>query len=275
MTCIRRGFADIDEGQVHYRTAGVGDPPLVMFHMSPSSSQHLEPLIMRLAETRRVVAPDMLGNGHSSAPSVAEPDLMYFAEAHLRGLDSLGIEQFDAYGAHTGANIALELAIAHPDRVRRLVFDAISVRSSAAAHELLSGIQPVEVDDDGTHLMRAWHMVRDSYLFFPWWKHTAEARRELGLPETQALHDEVLEMLAAIRTYHLSYRAAIIHSNEERLPLITVPTLVSCATSDQLIPMLDEAAALVPGAQKAVLPSRKDADGYDDAVRVFTEFLDS
>jgi pimeloyl-ACP methyl ester carboxylesterase len=106
--------------------------------------------------------------------------------------------------------------------------------------------------------MRAWHMVWDSYLFFPWWKHTAEARRNLGLPETQALHDEMLEMLACIRTYHLSYRAAIIHANEEQLPLITVPTLVACAESDQLFPVLDEAAALVPGAHKAALPSRKD-----------------
>ena len=43
MASIRRGFADIDEGQVHYRTAGNGDPPLVMFHMSPTSSQHLDP----------------------------------------------------------------------------------------------------------------------------------------------------------------------------------------------------------------------------------------
>lgn len=275
MANIRRGFADIDEGQVHYRTAGEGGPPLVMFHMAPSSSQHLEPLIARMADSRRIIAPDMLGNGHSSPPGPAEPDLMYFAEALLRALDTLGIERFDAYGAHTGAKIALELAIAHPDRVRKLIFDAVSVRSSAAAEELLSGINPIEIDDDGTHLLRAWHMVRDSYLFFPWWKHTAEARRNLGLPETQALHEEVLEMLAAIRTYHLSYRAAIIHANEERLPLITVPTLVACAESDQLFPMLDEAAALVPGAQKAELPSRKDASGYVEAARVFTAFLDS
>ena len=275
MASIRRGFADIDEGQVHYRTAGDGDPPLVMFHMSPTSSQHLEPLITRLGDSRRVIAPDMLGNGHSSPPEPAEPDLLYFAEASLRALDALGIERFDALGAHTGAKVAVELAIAHPDRVRKLIFDAVSVRSSAAADELLSGIKPVEIDDDGTHLMRAWHMVRDSYLFFPWWKHTAEARRNLGLPETQALHDEVLEMLACIRTYHLSYRAAIIHANEERLPLITMPTLVACAESDQLFPMLDEAAALVPGAQKAALPSRRDSAGYDEAARVFNAFLES
>tara|TARA_Y100001934_G_scaffold281182_1_gene390054 strand:+ start:4620 stop:4868 length:249 start_codon:yes stop_codon:yes gene_type:complete len=82
-------------------------------------------------------------------------------------------------------------------------------------------------------------------------------------------------MLASIRTYHLSYRAAIIHPNQERLPMIKVPTLIACAESDQLFPMLDETAALVPNATKAPLPSRKDGAGYDEAARIFCEFLDS
>ena len=80
-------------------------------------------------------------------------------------------------------------------------------------------------------------------------------------------------MLACISTYHLSYRAAIIHANEERLPLITVPTLVACAESDQLFPMLAEAAALVPGPQKAAMSSRKGSAGYDEATRVLNTFL--
>ena len=47
---IRRGFADVGDGQVHYRVAGPppGAPhgtPLVMLHPSPGSSKMLEPLI--------------------------------------------------------------------------------------------------------------------------------------------------------------------------------------------------------------------------------------
>jgi pimeloyl-ACP methyl ester carboxylesterase len=275
MINVRRGFVDIEDGQVHFRTAGEGEPPLVMFHRSPSSSLSLEPLIARIAKTRRVVAPDTLGNGHSSPPAAANPDLLYFAGPHLRALNALGIERFDAYGAHTGSKIALELALAHPERVRKVIFDGISLRAPEAAAELLSGIEEVDVDHDGSQLMRAWHMVRDAYLFFPWWKHTADACRDLGLPDPVSLHGEVVDLLASIRTYHLAYRAALVHSNEERLPLLTVPALVACAGSDQLFPVIDEAAALVPGARKAVLPSRKEAKGLDEAVRVFAEFLDS
>ncbi len=215
MINVRRGFVDIEDGQVHFRTAGEGEPPLVMFHRSPSSSLSLEPLIARIAKTRRVVAPDTLGNGHSSPPAAANPDLLYFAGAHLRALNALGIERFDAYGAHTGSKIALELALAHPERVRKVIFDGISLRAPEAAAELLSGIEEVDVDHDGSQLMRAWHMVRDAYLFFPWWKHTADACRDLGLPDPVSLHGEVVDLLASIRTYHLAYRAALVHSNEE------------------------------------------------------------
>ena len=274
MTHVRRGFVDIEEGQIHYRTAGEGEPPLVMFHMSPKSSRDLLPLIVPLSRTRQIIAPDTLGNGHSSPPTPAEPDLLYFADAHLRALDELGVERFDAYGAHTGAKIALELAITHPDRVRKLIFDGVSLRSADAADELISGIHAVEVDHDGTHLMRAWHLVRDAYLFFPWFEHTAQFRTELGLPDPESLHEEVVELLAAMRTYHLSEWAAIRHMNQERLPLITVPTLVACAESDHLFRVLDAAAALVPNARKAPLPFRQSEEFVEIAVRAFSEFLD-
>jgi pimeloyl-ACP methyl ester carboxylesterase len=66
---IRRGFADVAEGQVHYREAGQsaqGGLPLLMLHASPGSAKLLEPLMGELGRRRRVVATDTLGNGDSS-----------------------------------------------------------------------------------------------------------------------------------------------------------------------------------------------------------------
>ena len=168
MTRVRRGFADIDEGQVHYHEAGAGGRPFVMIHGSPISSRTVLPFITRLAPSRRVIAPDTLGNGHSSPPAPEKPDIAYLADAHLRALDALGVRQFDLYGHHTGAKLAVEIAITHPDRVGKLIMDGSSVRAPDDREMLLSGIKPIEIDDDGTHLLRAWHMVRDAYLFFPW-----------------------------------------------------------------------------------------------------------
>ena len=278
MTRIRRGFVDIEEGQVHYHEAGheagTGERPFVMMHGSPISARTLRPFISRLATSRRVIAPDTLGNGHSSPPA-PDPDIPYLADAHVRALDGLGVDRFDLYGHHTGAKIAVEIAIAQPDRVGKLVLDGSSVRSVADANVLLSGIKPIEIDDDGTHLLRAWHMVRDSYLFFPWWKHTADARRDLGLPDTETLNEEVIDMIAGIRTYHLVYGTAFRHGLAERLPHLTVPTLVAAAESDQLYAEIDDVAALIAGAETARLPSRRDAAGWDAAAETFAAFLDS
>ena len=275
MTRIRRGFVDIEEGQVHYHEAGTGERPFVMIHGSPISARTVRPFILRLAPSRRVIAPDTLGNGHSSPPAPAQPDIPYFADAHVRALDGLGVDKFDVYGHHTGAKIAVEIAITHPDRVGKLIMDGSSVRAPDNREMLLSGIKPIEINDDGTHLLRAWHMVRDAYLFFPWWKHTADARRDLGLPDTADLHEEVVDMIACIGTYHLPYGAAVGQSLEERLPHLTTPTLVAAAESDQLYDEIDDVAALITGAETARLPSRRDAAGWDASAAAFAAFLDA
>src|SRR4051794_12191521 len=99
---IRRAFVDIEEGQVHYRTAGDGGLPLLMLHPSPGSSLMLAPLIRELGRDRRVVAPDTLGNGDSAPPRSPSAAIEDFADAHLRAVTALGIERFDLYGSHTG-----------------------------------------------------------------------------------------------------------------------------------------------------------------------------
>jgi pimeloyl-ACP methyl ester carboxylesterase len=68
---IRRGFVEIAEGQVHYRTAGWDRPgvPLMMLHPSPGSARMLEPLMGVFGQERRVIATDTLGNGDSSSPA--------------------------------------------------------------------------------------------------------------------------------------------------------------------------------------------------------------
>ena len=109
---VKRGFVDIDEGQVHYRHKGAEeDVPLVMMHPGPTSSHAIVPLIERLGEKRRVLAPDLLGMGDSAAPAHEKADMSYFADAALRTVDALGIETFDLWGSMTGAHCAIEMAI--------------------------------------------------------------------------------------------------------------------------------------------------------------------
>jgi pimeloyl-ACP methyl ester carboxylesterase len=274
---VRRGFADIDGGQVHYREAGrdhAGDIPLVMLHPSPGSARMLEPLMRALAESRHVVATDTLGNGDSSAPAGEAPAISYFAEAHLQALDVLGIRRFDLYGSHTGANIAVEIAIARPDRVRRLVLDGISLYTSEERADMLANYAPgVKIDQNGSQFNWIWHFVRDVSLFWPWYRRDAAHRRAAGLPSADELHDKVVEVLKATRTYHIPYLAAIGYDKEPRLPLVKVPTLLACASSDMFMEYFERVRRLMPDATAVVTPGTGSTDALATTANLFHEFL--
>jgi pimeloyl-ACP methyl ester carboxylesterase len=277
---VRRGFVDIDEGQVHYRHAGLEllgrVHPLVMLHPSPGSARMLEPLIGALGRSRPVLALDTLGNGDSSAPIGDQPEIPYYADAHRRALDALGIASFDLYGSHTGGNLACELAIEHPDRVTSLILDGISLYTRAERDDMLQHYAPdVRIDMMGSQLHYIWTFVRDAYLFWPWYRREAGARRPLGLPDPDTLHDKVIEVLKATRTYPLSYRAAIRYEKEERLPLLKVPALFACARSDMLYMYFDQVRALLPAQTRtAVTEGTGTADALESTARVFSDFLD-
>jgi pimeloyl-ACP methyl ester carboxylesterase len=272
---VTRGFVDIAEGQVHFRTAGAGGTPLVMLHPSPGSALMLQPLIAAMGQTRCVIAPDTLGNGDSPAPAAAAPDIGYFADAHVRAMDALGIEHFDLYGSHTGANIAVEIAIAHPTRVRSLILDGISLYSAAERADMLANYSPeVTIDLNGSQLHWIWHFVRDVYLFWPWYRRDAAHRRVTGLPSAEDLHNKVVEVLKAARTYHIPYRAAITYDKTARLPLVAVPTLLACASNDMFMEYFDSVQALMPHAQPIVTEGIATPHALAATGRAFTAFLD-
>jgi len=271
---IKRGFADVSDGQIHYREAGQGFVPLVLVHASPGSAKSLEPVMAAFASSRRVIAPDTMGNGDSSGQMPTQPDIPFFAARLLEALDALGVERFDLYGTHTGASIAAEIAITASRRVRKLVLDGVGLYPDELQAELLDRYAPaMEPDLHGSHITWAWHFVRDTYLFWPWYATDAAHRRSLGLPPAEVLHDKVLDVLKAIETYHLSYRAAFRYDKRAQFKRIKVPTMAACAQNDMLAQWHDEFAALIPGSVKAVIPSvTTDPNG---AAAAIARFLDA
>ena len=272
----RRGFVDVPGGQVHYREAGAGGArPLVLLHASPGSGKMLTPLLREMAAHRRTIALDTRGNGDSTALDQADPGIADFATATLQALDGLGVGSFDLFGTHTGASIAMETAIQAPGRVRRLILDSMGLWSPEWRDDYLARNSPkIAPDLMGSQFNWAFHYCRDQYLFWPWYQRTAAARRANGLPAPGVLHDVVVEVLKAIGSYHLSYRAAARHPKRDRLKLITVPTLVTSSPTDMLFQFLDEMAALVPGAERAVVADPETPEGATIAARAYAAFLD-
>lgn len=272
---IKRGFADLPHGQMHYRQAGSG-APLLMLHASPGSSRQLVSLISGFADQARVIAPDTPGNGDSVPLKDGEPTIAELAEAQLRFLDAVGLDQVDLYGSHTGAAIAAELAIIAPDRVRAVVLDGVSALTPEELEDILANYAfPFTPDREGAYLIRLFQFCRDQYFFFPWYNRTREGRRDGGLGTAADLHAWVTEVMKANETYHLNYRAAFKWPAWERLPLLKVPALLMAAQTDPLFGVTEQLASATPGGRFAALP-RSDEPGFAERRKaMMTDFYAS
>jgi haloalkane dehalogenase len=107
-------------GRTHYVDEGTGEP-IVFVHGNPSWSFEFRRLIKGLRARYRCIALDHLGFGLSDKPQ----DFSYLPSAHAENLERL-LESLDLRGCtlHVqdwGGPIGLSYALAHPDRVRRLV----------------------------------------------------------------------------------------------------------------------------------------------------------
>lgn len=102
---------------------GQGFPVLLIHGSGPGVTAWANwRLVMpELAKTRRVIAPDMLGFGYSERPADGEYSRQRWLDHALGVMDALALDQVDLVGNSFGGGLALALAIAHPERVRRLV----------------------------------------------------------------------------------------------------------------------------------------------------------
>ena len=84
----------VDGLNIFYREAGQAEAPaILLLHGFPSSSRMWQPLIDRLADRYRMIAPDYPGFGQSDAPSPAQYRYTFdhLAETMQGLLDVLGI----------------------------------------------------------------------------------------------------------------------------------------------------------------------------------------
>lgn len=275
---MRRRFADLPDGQIHYRETGSGGPaPIVMLHSAAASSRMLVKLAEALGGSRHVVTPDLPGCGDSSPlqGETTEITVEGMARWLVAGLDAIGLRQVDLHGLHLGARIAVEVASAYPERVRRLIIDGNGFYEGGLGEEMLRRVAPVlRPDLDGHYLMTAWHYIRDYYLFFPWFRRDAEHRRPDGLPAPEVVHEKLMEVLRNGETYSRPYRAAFRYPMEERLPHIAHPALVTAARDDNVFAHLDRTAAMVPGCKRAATPGILSAEAAAETARIFADFLD-
>lgn len=105
--------------KIHYLQSGRG-APVVLLHGAGGSSDAWRTTMSELSRDVRLIAPDQIGFGASDKPPLdyTPATLVDFLGMFLA---QLGIERASLVGHATGARVACLYALAHPERVDRLV----------------------------------------------------------------------------------------------------------------------------------------------------------
>src|SRR5207249_286880 len=111
-----------------------GAPTLLLLHGLPSSSRMFEPLFARLSDRYHLVAPDYPGFGHSDwpDPKTFAYTFDHYAEIIGQFTQTLGLDHYTLYMQDYGGPVGFRIAIAHPERVDRLI-----VQDAVAHNEVL------------------------------------------------------------------------------------------------------------------------------------------
>lgn len=110
----------VDDRPIAYHEAGTGDETVVLIHGLGSNLALWRETIPALSESFRVLALDLPGYGLSGKDEV--PGTMdFFANTVVRFMDAHGVDRAHIVGLSMGGQIALTMAIAHPERLNRLV----------------------------------------------------------------------------------------------------------------------------------------------------------
>ena len=111
--------ADAGRIDLHVLEAGEG-PPVLLLHGWPQHAWCWRHVIPRLAGDFRLIAPDLRGFGWSGVTEGGY-DPVTFASDAIALLDSLEIERAHVVGHDWGGATAFVMALAHPERVQRLL----------------------------------------------------------------------------------------------------------------------------------------------------------
>ena len=237
----RRAYVDTPTGQVHYYdTLGEGRP-LVLLHQSPTSAMDFFGVFPALqAAGLRVMALDFPGMGMSDALS-GPTTIDDFIAATIAVMDHAGVPQADIVGYHTGAHVGVDLAVAAPERVRKLALYGLSIMAPEARQALWDRIVPREQEGAMHKPVPGGQNLVERY---------ALLEGMLG-PKT-AQHMLVSNLMAGPKMWY-GHNAALSHDVTPSFEQVTQPILLITHDGEMLDGATRAAAAMKPGAKLVVL----------------------
>lgn len=125
--------------ELHCEETGGGEP-LVLLHGNGEDGTYFAHQIAHFSQRFRVLALDT--RGHGKSPRGEAPfTIRQFARDLLAFLDARGIERAHLLGFSDGGNIALVFALAHPERVGKLVLNGANLNTRGVKRSVQAPIE--------------------------------------------------------------------------------------------------------------------------------------
>ena len=114
------GYAPVNGLKMYYEIHGTGDPVVLLHGSFMTITNNWAAMIPRLSKSRQVIAVEMQGHGRTAD---IDRDFSYdnLADDVAALLDYLKIKPADLLGFSLGGGVAMEVAIRHPEKVRKVV----------------------------------------------------------------------------------------------------------------------------------------------------------
>ena len=147
------GYAPVNGSKVYYEVYGTGDPIVLLHGAYMTINSNWSELIPVLSKTRKVIALEMDGHGHT--PLSQRPfSFQTFANDVASALNYLKVDSADILGFSLGGIIAFEFAIEHPAMTKKLIIVSSTYKSDGwlpIMYTILAKTDPVVFDNTPIH----------------------------------------------------------------------------------------------------------------------------
>ena len=128
------GYAPVNGLRMYYEVHGSGDPVVLLHGAFMTITNNWNGWIGELSKTRKVIAVELQGHGRTAdIPRDITAENLADDVAGL--LDYLKIPRADLLGYSMGGGVAMQCAIRHPDKVRKVVVISAMLRRDGAVQE--------------------------------------------------------------------------------------------------------------------------------------------
>ncbi|PHN07044.1 alpha/beta fold hydrolase [Flavilitoribacter nigricans] len=147
------GYAPVNGIEMYYEIYGEGMPIVLLHGAYYTIEMNWSSLIAELSKTRKVIALEMQGHGHTpySDRQLTRATLARDVESLM---DYLKIDSADVVGYSFGGSVAYQFAIQSPKRLRKLVIISAVHKSSSwlpEVNEAFKGMKPEFFDNSPLH----------------------------------------------------------------------------------------------------------------------------